>query len=56
MFGLADKVDRALKKADSLSGDPVKSARAYPGSLSATYREMYPDYLDTPHLREVFAQ
>lgn len=50
MLGLIERLDKAGRKADRYGGGAIELPN-YPGSVLATYRALYPDYLDAPHLK-----
>lgn len=53
MFATIDRVLRNVKKADKYRSASSVFV-AYPGSISETYRKLYPKYLEASHLGQVF--
>lgn len=53
MLGLLERLDRQKRKAGKYrtGGDETPP---YPGSIGATYSQLYPKYLDAPHLVPLF--
>lgn len=50
MLGQLERLDRLRRKAEKHTPEADDSLPDYPGSVQETYRQLYPGYLDAPHL------
>ncbi len=53
MLGLVERLDRTKRKAAKYTGGAV-AIPPYRGDIHATYRKLYPSYLEAPHLDPLF--